>query len=123
MKLAAWAEYHRFRDRFGEVLDPRFHTLEWLDRQIIGGDYKFWPGREAALVTEIRSYPTGAKEIHAVIAAGDARELIESLAPQAEQYGRTMGCLRAVVESRTGWAKALKSHAYETHQLTVRKEL
>lgn len=118
-----WAGYCEFRPRFLEVMDERYHTLKWLDEQVLTGKVRFWRSPNAALLTEIKTYPTGAIDIHVVISAGDMREVIEILRPQAEDYGRGLGCIAATVESRMGWARALKPHGYEAHQLTVRKEL
>lgn len=117
-----WAGYCEFRSAFREVMDERYHTLAWLDDQVLSGKVQFWRSPNAAMLTEVKSYPTGAKDIHVVIAAGDMKEII-ALAPDAEQYGREHGCIGATVESRLGWAKALKPYGYATHQLTVRKEL
>lgn len=118
-----WAGYLAFREAFQEVMDERYHTLPWLDEQILTGTVKFWRSANAALLTEIKTYPTGATDIHVVISAGDMREVIEILRPRAEQFGRENGCIAATVESREGWARALKPHGYQAFQLTVRKEL
>lgn len=117
-----WGGYCAFRPAFAQVMDERYHTLDWLDEQVLSGKVQFWRSENAALLTEFKTYPTGAKDIHVVIAAGDKSEIIE-LAPLAEQYGRDNGCIGATVESRIGWAKALKPYGYTPHQLTVRKEL
>jgi hypothetical protein len=122
MMVPDWAGYCAFRPAFAEVMDERYHTLRWLDEQVLSGKVQFWRSDNAALLTELKDYPTGARDIHVVIAAGDKGEII-GLAPQAEQFGRENGCIGATVESRIGWAKALKPFGYETHQLTVRKEL
>lgn len=118
-----WAGYCEFRQAFREVMDERYHTLPWLDEQVLGGKVQFWRSDNAALLTEFKTYPTGAVDIHVVISAGDMAEVIGILRPAAEQYGRENGCIAATVESRQGWARALKPHGYESHQLTVRKEL
>jgi len=118
-----WAGYWTFRDRFGEVIDERYHTLDWLDRQVLSGEFRFWRTANAAIITEMRDYPTGAKDIHGIIAAGDMGEIVHSLIPQAEEWGREQGCLAAIIESRAGWAKALAPFGYEAHQVAIRKGL
>lgn len=115
--------YCVFRSAFSEVMDQRYHTLEWLDDQVLSGRVQFWRTDNAAMITEIRDYPTGARDIHALIAAGDLAEIVEEITPAAEQWARSQGCIAAQVESREGWAKALKPSGYESHQLIVRKEL
>lgn len=118
-----WAGYCEFRPMFAEVMDERYHTLKWLDEQVLGGKVRFWRSPNAAMITEVRDYPTGAKDIHALIAAGDLGEIVEIITPQAEQWAREQGCLAAQVESREGWARALRPAGYQTHQMIVRKEL
>lgn len=118
-----WGGYCSFRSAFAEVIDERYHTLAWLDEQVLGGKVQFWRSANAAMLTEIKGYPTGTLDIHVVIAAGDMVEIIGELAPLAEEYGREAGCLAATVESRLGWARALKPSGYEMHQCIVRKEL
>ena len=115
--------YQAFRPAFGEVIDPRYYTLDWLDEQLLRGHAHFWNTDHAALVTEFKAYPAGAMDIHVVVAAGDMRDIIEILAPQAEAFGRANGCTAATVESRIGWARALKPSGYRMHQTTIRKEL
>jgi hypothetical protein len=102
-------------------MDERYHTLEWLDDQVLTGKAYFWRSDNAAIIAEIRTYPTGAKDIHGLIAAGELDEIVNVLIPQAEEWAREQGCIAAQIESRPGWARALKD--YEPHQLIVRKEL
>jgi hypothetical protein len=104
-------------------MDERYHTLRWLDEQVLSGKVKFWHSENAAMITEVRDYPTGAKDIHALIAAGDLEEIVNDITPRAEEWAREQGCLAAQVESRLGWARALKPSGYQTHQMIVRKEL
>lgn len=118
-----WAGYCSFRDRFGEVIDERYHTLDWLDRQILSGEFRFWRSEKAAIITELRDYPTGAKDIHGIIAAGDMGEIVGSLIPQAEEWAKEQNCVAAIIESRPAWAKVLAPSGYETHQVAVRKQL
>lgn len=113
----------KFRPAFAEVIDDRYHTLEWLDRQVLEAKALFWRSENAAIIAEIRDYPTGAFDIHGLIAAGDLQEIINELIPQAEEYGRTIGCIASQIESREGWKKALAGHGYEPCQLILRKEL
>jgi hypothetical protein len=118
-----WSGYLSFRDAFAEVMDERYHTLKWLDTQVLSGKVQFWRSDNAAMITEIRDYPTGSRDIHALIAAGDLDEIIQNITPQAEEWARERGCIAAQVESREGWARALRPSGYQTHQLIVRKEL
>jgi hypothetical protein len=118
-----WAGYLHFRHLFAEVMDQRYHTLDWLDQQVLGGKVQFWRSDNAAMITEIKDYPTGATDIHGLIAAGALEEIIGQLIPAAEQWARSIGCIAAHIESREGWARALRPSGYQTHQVIVRKEL
>jgi hypothetical protein len=118
-----WATYCEWRGAFAEVIDDRYYSLDWLDMRLLNGEVRFWATPSAAIIAELREYPTGAMDVHGLIAAGDLREIIETLIPQAEQWGAAQGCIAALIESRPAWAKALAPFGYETHQVTVRKEL
>ena len=118
-----WAGYCGFRDAFAGVMDERYYTLDWLDQQILLGKVQFFCTDDAAIIAEIKDYPTGAKDVHGLIAAGDLADIIEVLIPQAEAWGKERGCIAGLIESRPGWAKTLKGFGYEPHQLTIRKEL
>lgn len=119
-----WPRYLTFREGFAGVMDPRLYTIAWLDGLVWSGRAQFWGGEKAAFVTEIRVYPTGAADLHFLVAAGDLDEIVNVLRPKAEAWAKNdIGCLGAIVESREAWAKVLKPHGYETHQLAVRKDL
>lgn len=118
-----WAGYLRFRDDFAAVMDPRLYSLDWLDDQIISGAALLWVGAKAAIVAQIREYPTGAMDIEGLIAAGDLGEIVGDLIPRAEAHGAFIGCVGAIIQSREGWARVLKPHGYEVHQVALRKEL
>lgn len=122
MTLAA--DYHRFRDQFLEAMDPRLYTGRYLDDLVLySGDAKFLCTDDAAIIFEVKVYPTGAKDVHGLIAAGNMETIVNKLIPEAEAWGRRHGCIGAIIESRSGWARALKSFGYEVHQTSVRKEL
>ena len=118
-----WAGYCGFREAFAGVMDERYYTLDWLDSQVLWSKVQFWRSDNAGCITEIRNYPTGAQDLHALIGAGDLTEILTEIFPRAEAWGRAQGCIGALVESREGWAKALKPYHYKTHQIIVRKEL
>lgn len=121
--LADLGAYGRWRGAFAEAMDPRLHGIEHLDALMLSGRAQAWFGDRAAMATELRAYPAGARTIHGLIAAGDLAEIRDELIPRAERWARGLGCTIAIIESRPGWARALKASGYEPHQLTVRKEL
>jgi hypothetical protein len=121
--MTSLAAYQKWRPEFEKALDDRLYTIGWLDCQVWSGRAWFWGNDKAGIVAELRRYPTGAADIHGLIAAGDPGEIAHGLIPQAEAWAKSIGCLGAIIESRPAWAKILKSAGYEPHQLAVRKEL
>lgn len=119
--IPEWATYCNWRDAFAEVIDERYYTLEWLDMRLLNGDVMFWGSENAGIVAELRDYPTGAKDVHGLIAAGDVREIITDLIPKAEAWGREQGCIGAMIASRPGWLKMLPE--YEAFQVEIRRDL
>ena len=117
-------EYARFRPLFAKAIDRRFYTIEHLDRLILTSRAQCWFGERAAIVTELRTYPTGVNAIHGLVAAGDLAEIAGELIPRAEHWARDQAsCAIAMIESRAGWARVLERHGYGAHQTTLIKEL
>lgn len=104
-------------------MDGRLYTIEHLDTLIGSMKAQVWYSDNAGIVTEIRTYPSGAIAICGLIAAGELGEIVNTLIPKAEEWGRSIGCTLAMIESRPGWARELKKHGYEPHQLCIAKEL
>jgi hypothetical protein len=123
MILPDWAGYCRFRDRFAEAMDPAFWPIEYLDGLILAGRARLWVAEHAAIVAEIKDYPGGARLVHGLVAAGRIGDIERLLIPQAEAWGKAAGCTHAIIESRSGWMRALRAYGYEPHQVAVRKEL
>jgi hypothetical protein len=118
--LVGWP---RWRDAFAAILDARFYTLEWLDGEVAAGRATLIAGDHAAVLIGVRAYPGGAREVHGLAAAGALDEIVAQLIPAAEAWGRANGCIVATIESRPGWARALRNRGYALHQLGLRKEL
>lgn len=116
------AEYQRWRDGFAEALDPRFYTIAYVDELIWTGAANFFSNEHAAAIAEIRIYPTKAMDVHGLVAAGDVNAIIELIA-EIEAWGKSLGCIGGVIESRPAWARIMKSKGYEPHQIAVRKDL
>jgi hypothetical protein len=111
--------YLRFRDEL-IALDPEHYPAWYIDQQVTLGLWRCWGSDKAAILAEIRNYPSGALELHGLAAVGDLAEIVR-LIPLAEEWGKQAGCTRAVIESRPAWARVLPD--YELHQVSVRKEL
>lgn len=115
--------YERWRPEFAKAIDPIYGGISYLDYLVLGTRLaKFWPGENAAIVTRF-SYFLDCSIIEGLVAAGDLDEIINSLIPAAEEYGRAQGARFAVIESRAGWQKALAASGYEPHQVRLGKPL
>jgi len=115
--------YLRWRDEFAKVLDPALYTIGWLDGRVESGSAIFMGCDDAAILIEFREYPTGARDLHGLLAAGQLESIVGTLIPRAEAYAREQGAIAAVIESRAGWMKALVGHGYEPYQTCIRKVL
>lgn len=114
--------YRHWRDAFAEAIDPRFYSIDYLDGLVLTGRAFLWASDTAAIVAEVKTFPTGARVIHGLVAAGDL-EGIKALIEQAEAWGKSQGCIAALIESRPGWARALKAEGYASFQTSIMKEL
>ena len=114
--------YCRFRKVFAEAMDSRLYTIEHLDSLVWSGRARCWTSSRAAIVARLEVYPTGAVVIEGVIAAGEL-DAIRALIVEAEQWGRAHGAIAARIDSRAGWARALKNDGYAPFQTALMKEL
>jgi hypothetical protein len=114
--------YLDFRDGFARAMDPDFHRIEELDAKVANGSALLWFTDKSAVVGEVQRYPN-ALVLHCLCATGDMNEIINELAPQAEEWARQAGCTHVTVESRGGWARVLKQRGYGAHTVTLGKRL
>jgi hypothetical protein len=114
--------YARWREGFAAALDPRLHGIGDVDALVWYGRARLFANERAALLAEIKPYPTGASDVHVLVGAGDLDALI-ALEPQLAAWGREHGCVGVLIESREGWAKVMNKHGYEPYQVSIRKEL
>lgn len=115
--------YARFRDGFAEALDPELYTIEYLDWLVAEGRALFWATERGAILAEVKTYPTGAKAIHGLVATGELEEITDILIPAAEAWARASECKFAIIESRDGWRRQLRGSGYEPFQVSLRKAL
>jgi len=81
----------------------------------------FWPGKNAAMVTEIGPFGEG-RAISVLTAGGDMEEL-KQMAMGVEAYGRMNGCTYALVEGRKGWERVMRNEGYEFQSVCLKKAL
>lgn len=112
--------YEHWRSRFLEAADEELYPAEWMDRRVATGRARFWGNEQAAILAEIKLYPSGAKEVHGLVAAGDL-DAIRALIPLAEQWGKSRGCKLASIESHPAWARLMPD--YSISQVRIVKEI
>lgn len=115
-------QWAKWRGRFAEAMDLTFDTMEGLEQMVFQNRLQFWPGRDAAVITETHTYPSGEKVIQGKWAAGNAEEIL-AMVPGIEAYGRMLGCGTVLVEGRAGWVKPLKAQGYKFFSVTLKKAL
>src|SRR3546814_14206610 len=82
-----------------------------------------WGADDACLVTELRHFPTGAFEVHVLIAAGNMETLVNEIIKRVEAWGRHIGALFVTIASRKGWEKIMRPYGYEHWQTELRQDL
>lgn len=80
------------------------HTFEDVVRQVAKGDLQFWPGPASVLITEILEHPQR-RTLNFFLAGGDLAEL-ERMTPSVLQWGKQLGCTRAIMLGRKGWERS-----------------
>lgn len=117
-----WAAYQSHREEIADLIDPRCYSMDWIDSLVTTGAAQVFANDEAVILTEIKNYPTGALEIHGLVAAGELAAILD-LIEQAEAWGRSVGCQFASIASREGWGRVLAGRGYQPYQMQIRKEL
>jgi hypothetical protein len=98
------------------------YTLSDVEFLVRTGEAKFWPGREAAIVTRVERFPR-ATWLTLWLAGGDLAELRDELRPACEAWGQTQGCTKSIIMGRLGWSKALSGAGYAALAMVVGKDL
>lgn len=115
--------YQQWRPAFEEALDARYYPIAWLDYVVMEGRAIFLATDDAAVVIEVRYFPTGAKDLHVICGAGALDELRGEILRLMVNAAHDNGCLAVAVESREGWARALKDLGFSTYKTVLRREL
>jgi hypothetical protein len=112
-----------FRDLLITANRQDLYPPEWLDAQVANGLATPLVGNASAMLVGTRVYPSGQRVGVVKAGAGDLNELVNEMAPRAEQWAREHGCTMALLEGRPGWERALKEHGWRVHQVHLIKEL
>ncbi|MBP2301577.1 hypothetical protein [Azospirillum picis] len=84
------------------------HLIEDIREGCLAGNLQFWPGKSAAIVTEICTYPR-LKAVNFFLVGGDLEELL-AMKPVIEAWAKRLGCTRAQCGGRFGWERVLKDY-------------
>lgn len=114
--------YADWRERFLEAVDETLHPAAWIDAMVATGKWRFWQNEGAAIIASIKLYPSGVREVHGEVAAGEL-DAIKALIPLAEQWGRHNGCTRATIQSSPAWGRLMADSGYVPEQLIIAKAL
>lgn len=114
--------YADWRQKLYGALDSRFYTIHWLDWIVMTGQGKVFLNETSCGIAEIRSYPSTAKEVHVIVAAGDIEGIL-ALRPEFEAWGRECGAITAAVDSREAWGELMAPLGYNTYQICLKKDL
>jgi hypothetical protein len=96
-------------ERLKHVLQPALSregdlfSLDDVWQAVQNEQAQFWPGRNSAVVTEIKVYPRS-KVLHVWLAAGDLDE-IRGMVHMIKHFGRSVGCERIALQGRPGWSR------------------
>lgn len=104
----------RALERAGEGL-----TLANLQDRIGRGDAQLWKNGGALMVTQISPDPMA---LHFWLAGGRMADVL-ALREPIEQWARSIGCVEATIEGRSGWMRLLSTHGYTRDGTRLRKAL
>lgn len=117
------SEWARCEAWLAAALEHSFgYEIEDVRAEIVAGEAQFWPGRNAAIVTQVWTFPR-AKAVNFWLAGGDLAELVDEMRPCVEAWARAMGCTNTIIAGRAGWARALKDEGYRPIWTALGKEL
>jgi hypothetical protein len=117
------SDYARWRKALARANDPAFWPITAIDELIADGRAQFWATEHAALVTEVKDYPGGARAIEAIAGAGRKQDIIEKLGPAVEAWAGSIGATHLKVAGRAGWSRQMKPHGWRLFQEIIIKDL
>lgn len=106
--------------------DP--HSIQEVEAFISEGKAQFWPGKKAAMVTEIIG--NGTKVLSFWLIGGETDdslgEIMLGMRPAIETWAKAQGCSSAIgifCMKRRGWQRAAARFGYLPSAITLVKEL
>ncbi|PWC53617.1 hypothetical protein [Azospirillum sp. TSO22-1] len=118
------AEFERVRPILERALSygPRTHDADDVLAGIEAGAMQLWTAPASVCITEIVEFPR-LRAVRALWAAGDLRELTETILPAVERFGRDHDCRAALLGGRFGWRRAMTRHGFRDYAVIMNKEI
>ena len=113
--------YDKWRHRLARANDPALIPITHVDELLAEGLAQFWATDDAAIVTQLRTWPGGAVTVEVVAAAGKKADIIGPLHESAAAWAMTQGATHVMVAGRDGWRRELPD--FRHYQTLLLKEL
>ena len=105
-----WARTEPYIKAAVDRADGAF-DLNYAWDEIIRGKAQFWPGARCAIITKIEQHPSGIKSVLGWLTGGDDLDEIATIEARIASWAKeSMGCTRAEIIGRRGWARALPGY-------------
>ena len=82
------------------------HTFEDIVEGVSKGLFRFWPGEQSCMITELITYPKR-RGVHVFLAGGDLDEILE-MEKDLTQWAKSIGADHMSLSGRAGWTRVLK---------------
>ena len=116
--LGLWPGASKLLNRAIEMSGGRLSQTTVLEA-LLNREMQLWLAPEGAMVTQIKTYPTGMKVVILLLVGGTMSKWLHFL-PEIEAWAHSLGCSVAEIEGRKGWARILKDWTETTVSLERR---
>ncbi len=98
-------------------------SLESAFSWICAGSLQLWLARDhsAAMVTEVRTFPTGKRMLHIVVLGGKELDRLRDLLPKIERWAAERGCVKVTAMARRGLAHRLSD--WKATKVSIEKDI
>lgn len=97
------------------------HSIMDVLDQISRGDAQLWTDPDAVVVTEVHDAPQ-CRELRFWLATGKL-DAVLAIQHRIIEWGRSVGCTKAVLTGRRGWTKALRDQGWEEIMVVMGREI
>jgi hypothetical protein len=103
-----------------------FYDIEDVEQRVEAGEYCFWPGQNAAAITEFITYPNG-KALNVFAGGGESNasllEFLEEFEPAMCAWAKANDCRWVIGFGRPGWGPLLNPRGYRALWHVMSKEV